>query len=518
MRFLPLTPSPLPARGERGTWRAVVALAVMALLACDVPAPVPAPPEDAGAGEADAGALDAGLPDAGVALDAGPDFLVPELLGRPADTSVVVNVVPARTLEVLVEAGPVGAERVVVPARVLAAGQPVALVLGGLPPGAACAYRLQWREPGTSALNVGPWRAFRTQATPDASFTFTVQADSHMDENSLAEQYARTLDNIRLDAPDFHVDLGDTFMCEKHSEPLVTQVLPAADEATVLRRYAWERGNFGRLEGAVPLLLVNGNHDGELGSFLRGTGDDLATWTTRARQRYFPVPVPGDIYTGDVRVLPFVGQRGAFYAFTWGPALFVMLDPFWDTTQRLSMSGWSITLGPAQYAWLAATLRASPARFKFVFLHNLVGGLDGQQRGGVEAAPWFEWGGRELDGGYTFPQRRAGWEKPIHPLLVETRVTAVFHGHDHLYAHQVLDGIVYQEVPQPSTRNTMSGSILAAEYHYDAGTILSSAGHLRVAVTPAEVRCEYVRSWVPAQENGSRHNRETAHAWRVAAP
>ena len=57
---------------------------------------------------------------------------------------------------------------------------------------------------------------------------------------------------------------------------------------------------------------------------------------------------------------------------------------------------------------------------------------------------------------------RPGWPAPIHQLLVQHRVSAVFHGHDHLYVNQQLDGIVYQEVPQPSAKNTKNGAMLAA--------------------------------------------------------
>ena len=72
----------------------------------------------------------------------------------------------------------------------------------------------------------------------------------------------------------------------------------------------------------------------------------------------------------------------------------MVLDPFWNTTVRSNTDGWVWTLGTTQYQWLAQTLSGSTAKFKFVFLHNLVGGLDGQMRGGVEAAPYFEWGGK----------------------------------------------------------------------------------------------------------------------------
>ena len=116
------------------------------------------------------------------------------------------------------------------------------------------------------------------------------------------------------------------------------------------------------------------------------------------------------------------------------------------------------------------------------------------------------------------PARRAGWSKPIHALLAENRVTAVFHGHDHLYARQSLDGIVYQAVPQPSAANTTSGPNLAREYHYASGTLLSSSGHLRVTVSPAEVRVEYVRAWLPKDETAQRRNAQVDDSWTVAAP
>ena len=161
---------------------------------------------------------------------------------------------------------------------------------------------------------------------------------------------------------------------------------------------------------------------------------------------------------------------------------------------------------------------ASTATFKFVFVHNLVGGLDGQMRGGVEAAPFFEWGGATPTGSSGFGAKRPGWGLPIHPLLVRYGVTAVFHGHDHLYARQELDGVVYQEVPQPSARNTSSGPNLAAQYHYASGTILSSSGHLRVTVSPDRVTAQYVRAWLPANETAQQRNGQVDDTWSVGRP
>jgi hypothetical protein len=136
-------------------------------------------------------------------------------------------------------------------------------------------------------------------------------------------------------------------------------------------------------------------------------------------------------------------------------------------------------------------------------------------RGGVEAAPFYEWGGKNLDGTNGFATRRPGWAQPIHDLLVKYKVAAVFHGHDHLYAKQDLDGIVYQTVPQPSARNFNNGAQLAKDYHYDSGTIFSSSGHMRITITPTTMTARYVRSWLPKDETAARKNGQIEHEWSV---
>ncbi|MFZ4579663.1 MAG: metallophosphoesterase family protein [Myxococcota bacterium] len=433
-------------------------------------------------------------------------FQVPELLGRPTATSIAVHLLPTADLEVQVAYGRIaGTLDQLTPPFPATGGTPLVVTLTGLQPGTAYAYHLRWRTPGASQAFDGPERAFHTQRPPGAAFRFTVQADSHLDDKSDLTIYQRTLGNVAADAPDFHLDLGDTFMCEKHSAPFTAEMKAAPDRATVDARYLYERGNFGVVTPSVPLFLVNGNHEGEAGWFLNGKPDNLAIWATQARQRLFLHPTPDGFYTGDDLDLPYVGRRGAWYAWQWGDALFVVLDPYWSTTVKTKTDGWAFTLGEPQYRWLAKTLAESKAPFRFVFLHHLVGGLDGQGRGGAEAAPFFEWGGYDADGKPAFEQKRPGWGVPIHDLLVQNRVSAVFHGHDHVYARQILDGIVYLEVPQPSTLGG-DGAKLAAAYHYASGQIQGSAGHVRVSVTAEAATLEYVRAWRPQDETGQQQN------------
>ena len=132
----------------------------------------------------------------------------------------------------------------------------------------------------------------------------------------------------------------------------------------------------------------------------------------------------------------------------------------------------------------------------------------------MEVAGFYEWGGNNADGSWGFDQQRPGWAMPIHQLLVANHVTAVFHGHDHIFVKQELDGIIYQEVPQPSTSRS-NATDSAAEYGYINGDVLGSSGHLRVTVTPDEVNVEYVRSYLPEVEQPRQKNGQVDYEYRI---
>jgi hypothetical protein len=389
--------------------------------------------------------------------------------------------------------------------------------LSGLKSGTTYRYRVLLKSTNGGDVQSRDYR-FHTARSAGSSFTFTIQADSHLDENSDLDIYKRTLANVLTDQGDFHIDLGDTFMTEKHTEPFTAVVSQPTSQSALNSRYVYERGNFGLVTHSVPLFLVNGNHDAELGWLVDSTTQNIAVWASKARLEYFPIPQPGNFYTGDSFVDPNAGNRVAWYSWIWGDAQIIVLDPFWNTRQRANSDPWNFTLGEKQYQWLTETLATSTTKFKIVFIHNLVGGLDGAMRGGTEAAPYYEWGGKNLDGTNGFANRRPGWALPIHDLLVKHKVAAVFHGHDHLYAKQDLDGIVYQTVPQPSARNFNSGPTLAKEYHYDSGTILSSSGHMRISITPTQMTARYIRAWLPKDETAVRKNGQIDHEWTVSRP
>ena len=393
------------------------------------------------------------------------------VLGRPTDTSVTLSVLTTKELEGFVryglEAGPCTN---VTAAFHLAAGTPTNVVIGGLAANTGYHYQFLSRAADAMIFIQDAENTFHTARPAGAPFVFTVTADSHLDENTDPTIYAATLRNALADRPDFHIDLGDTFMTDKRgSRP-----------ADAWPQYLAQHYDVGLLCRSAPLYLVLGNHDGECG---QGQAE-----ATRMRTACFPNPTPDAFYSGDA--------TGNSYAWQWGDALFVVLDPFRYSAapgRGAKPGGWSFTLGRPQYDWLQATLAHATAPFKFVFIHHLVGGLASQGRGGAEAVPYFEWGGRDLDGREAFAERRPGWGLPIHALLATNGVTAVFHGHDHFYARQEVDGMVYQTVPQPG--HPGDGSISqAANYGYLNGDMLPGSGYLRVSVAGDRATVDYVRT------------------------
>lgn len=197
--------------------------------------------------------------------------------------------------------------------------------LEGLNPNTQYLYRLWQRPIDANAYQSSDLFAFHTQRTAGAPFTFVVQADSHLDEQSIPELYGTTLSNELADMPDFVVDLGDTFMSDK--------VRPKTYEF-IEKRYLVQQSYFSVLCHSVPLFLVLGNRDAEAGWECDGTADNLAVWSTLLRKDFFPNPLPDGFYTGSETEEEFVGLRQNYYAWHWGDALFVVLDPYWYTQRK----------------------------------------------------------------------------------------------------------------------------------------------------------------------------------------
>ncbi len=415
-----------------------------------------------------------------VAVPAHPYDLI---LARPENNSVTLSVLAYKNLEGFVAYGSrSGACTNHTPVRPFHVGVPAEFVITPLQANSKHFYQLHSRLAGSTPFTTSPEYSFHTARPPGSPFTFTMTADVHLDEHTSAEVYEQSLANIRAEHPDFHIDLGNLFMTDKHA---------TRDEAA--RQYLAQRFYLGQIGSSIPLFLALGVHDGESSRYEDGSPDNLAAWSNLLRKRYFPNPVPDGFYTGDATPEPAGGLLENYYAWEWGDALFVVLDPYrYSLRQRGGGDGWAWSLGRTQYDWLTRTLAGAQAKFKFVFLHNLLCG-DQASRGGVEIARFNEWGGKNLDGTDGFASHRPGWPLTIHQLLLRHHVTAVFKAHDNFYARQELDGILYLMVPQPSFAGNDRIRDLE-NYGYKQGKFLGNAGHVQVTVAPEKVVVEYVKS------------------------
>ncbi|MBY0263178.1 MAG: metallophosphoesterase [Phycisphaerales bacterium] len=413
----------------------------------------------------------------------------------------------------------------------LPTGKPILFTLDGLSPDTAYVYRVRCRRAAGGDGKPGEFVStedftFHTPRASGRAFSFTVQADSHLDQGVEPKCYEQTLANMLAAKPDFMIDLGDTFMTDKRGKEF----------KSALPQYDAQRYYFSRVAHSVPLFMVLGNHDGEKGT--SGTGaDDIGPWSYAQRTSRFPPPLTGagpladgTFYTGATAMNDGVGSN--YYAFEWGDALCIVLDPYWSTAQRIRGGGgrgagggsaqrpnddplkptdssWTSTLGRTQYDWLTKTLEATHAKYRFVFIHHLVGGMGGaESRGGVESSPYFEWGGKNADGTPGFAQHRIGWPMPIHDLLVKHHVSAVFHGHDHLYVSSQRDGVVYQCVPQPG--NPRGNTRSATQYGYTSGTLHASPGHVRVRIDADNATVEFIRTAVDRPDDTRPRDRRAA--------
>jgi len=394
-------------------------------------------------------------------------------------------------------------------------------------PNTAYYYRIQSRKPGTVGFQARQECRFHTQRAPGSTFTFAIQGDSHPERPWMSDPalYARTLLNAASANPDFYICMGDDFSVAPVRE---------VNFESIAERYTLQRPFLGLVAQAAPVFLLNGNHE-QASLFNFNQSDvrhEVAVHTQNARNLFYPTPAPDSFYSGDGEPLPPLGLRKDYCAWTWGDALFVILDNYWHSPvqvdsgfQEKDQGGghggekghgggknrdwWGITMGEAQYRWFKRTLEQSKAKYKFVFAHHVLG----TGRGGVDECDLYEWGGHNKRGDWEFDRQRPGWELPVHQLMAKHGVTIFFQGHDHLYCRQECDGIVYQEVPMPAD----PGYAAYNEDRYFSGVKLPNSGHLRVTVSPAEVKVDYVKTYLAKDESARGKTGDIASSYIVKA-
>ena len=439
------------------------------------------------------------------------------VLGRPTATSISANLLAPTALTGYLEFGILsGSYQVQTAPTPFAANVPQVVDMGPLQPNTRYYYRLRFATPPGTTYDATPEYSFMTQRAPGSTFTFCIQGDSHPERLHTEfdpNLYTRTLQTVAADKPDFYMTIGDDFSIDT-----INQANPyAVTAAQVTDRYTIQRPYLGIVGASAPVFLVNGNHEQAARYLLDGTPNNVAVWAQNARNSYYAEPGPDSFYAGNTEQVPFIGLLRNHYAWTWGDALFVTIDPYWGSpvcvdnpfyggAKRSNL--WDITHGDPQYDWLKATLEQSHAKYKFVFAHHVMG----TQRGGIEVASKYEWGGQNANGTPGFTANRPAWAYPIHQLMVNNHVTIFFQGHDHIWVHQQLDGVIYQTLSEPADPNY---SLFNADAYSSGGDMFPNSGYTRVTVAPSGLKLEYVRTYLPADEGPGKVSGTTVFSYTV---
>ncbi|HEY4394572.1 MAG TPA: metallophosphoesterase [Polyangia bacterium] len=354
--------------------------------------------------------------------------------------------------------------------------------LGGLLPGHRYSYAVL--APGDGAEEDPPplplyMGTAATAPVPGTPFTFAAIADSHIEprdpvppgETVIYDGYA-SMEETLLDVtaqvaaanPDFVINLGD--MLDYH---LFGFNAPPPDTSWARLGYLNYRRLLGDTVGHAAHFPVIGNWDGESGC---NTPEEIARSTSQ-RLLYAPGPGPHTYPEGG-------SANGDYYAFTWGDALFVVLNVMTYTpTCHLLSDGPGLpddwTLGTAQLAWLEETLANATSKWRFLFIHHTVGGAAGDSddsaygRGGAQAA-------------------HIGEQAIIQAMMVRYGVQVFFYAHDHVFTDAEVEGVHY----------TLPGSA-GAPWKFDSsetGYALywTESGYGRVSVAPDEAKIDFVAS------------------------
>ncbi len=312
-----------------------------------------------------------------------------------------------------------------------------------------------------------------TERAPGSTFVFSLITDTHIaprldvataseTDTSMESTLVQVTPDVLADAPDFVINLGDIldFHMFGFNEP-------PPDPSWTRLGYLNYRRLLGDTLGNATHFPVIGNWDGE-------NGCNTLEQIERSRSQrliYLPGPKPDTYPEGGS---PFED----YYAFTWGDALFIVLNVMTYTPSCHLLGTYpglpdDWTLGDAQLAWLRQTLENATSKWRFTFIHHTVGGN----------------GGNDVDSAYGRGGGRAayvGEQAIIQDLLTTYGVQIFFYAHDHVFTDMVVNGVHY----------TLPGSAGApwkfTTYETGYEDFWSDSGHARVTVSPDDVNVELV--------------------------
>lgn len=339
----------------------------------------------------------------------------------------------------------------------------------GLSPGTRYEYRVMLARDDLQArpAAVGSFITQRDDDAP-APYVAALMTDSHTGSFVDGRPEVQVLDdvvrNVMRDQPEFVLALGDNVAWS------TSRNQAQQNDEGAIRAYTMYRRHTGPLSMSCPHFGLIGNWEGETGKF-----PDRSIETVAAVRRQY-APNPND------ETYPEGGSPTEdYYAFTWGPVLYVMLNVQTYTKPSEPLAGprgdvarvedW--TLGETQYAWLEGTLAASTHPYKFVCCHHAVGGHAGNEQNSL----YGRGGARCID---------TGEQIRLHALMREHGVQIFFYGHDHVFVDDIADGIHYALPGSCGAPWKFQRRVTGYERYW------TDSGHARLIVTPDVATVEYI--------------------------
>ena len=136
----------------------------------------------------------------------GQRVLFKEFLGKPTQESVSVKVFFSADVEISAQYGiSSGKYTAQTNWQLVKASEPGEILIDNLSPNSTYFYRLQYRVPASSSTTYRPEFTFQTQKSTNNGFSFVVQSDPHLDEQSDTALFRLCLQNQLDDQPDFMI-------------------------------------------------------------------------------------------------------------------------------------------------------------------------------------------------------------------------------------------------------------------------------------------------------------------------
>jgi hypothetical protein len=417
-----------------------------------------------------ASAAAAGFPRDARGTEAVPTLSLLPFLSRPTNDSILINARNGHTDAIAqLRIRPLGGDQWTPSGSELRAGPGEFLnwTVVGLTAGSIYEYTVVTSLPGGDPRPVSRGR-FTTQRSGEVGFAAALITDPHTggfaDGTGPVEVLDEVIRNVRRDQPDFVIGLGDNVAWP------TSRNTPQPDDVGATRAYTMYRRHLAPLSMSCPHFGLIGNWEGESGK----VPPESAARVAAVRRRFTPNP--------NELTYPQGGSTNEdYYAFEWGPALFVILNvqsytaPSGDQPSPRDdvtvVEDW--TLGSTQFSWMEQTLSNSDHPFKFVCIHHAVGGS-----GGTERETLYGLGGPRAAG--------VGEQKLLQEAMREFGVQIFFYGHDHVFVDEVVDGIHYA-LPGSCGAPWRFGSEITGYGRY-----WGDSGHGRLTVRPEQATIEFV--------------------------